>query len=389
MIAKSAPSSCGWRARLACPHPVAAAAAAAAARPTWAAAHRAARRGACRAAGSSGSGTSSSDSGEWSEPPRWRVRRAKRADAEAVAEICAQSFASTALPGLPDTPFLREVEGRYAVSIRREVVQKLLAALDSKAKAALECRTYRRERDTAMLRAQIAALQGLPAVFPTDSPQSLRAQQRWRRCRQFTCLLAEDADTGRAAGCCFVSVSQPEAALPPPFPSAAPQRAYVANFAVVPPARRRGAARALLAAAVRTADLWGEASVWLHVGTANEAARALYASAGFAPVRGSVGTQLSNAIPGPWSQTLMARALAGGGGVARWAAALEAGMREEAAAAAALRGAGGRGSGGGSSSSRADGGIDSSSGSSQSSGGAYRWQALVAEEQQRGSDGPA
>ncbi len=39
--------------------------------------------------------------------------------------------------------------------------------------AALESRTFRSERRAALLRAQVRTLQGLPAAFPTDSPQQL------------------------------------------------------------------------------------------------------------------------------------------------------------------------------------------------------------------------
>ena len=35
-------------------------------------------------------------------------------------------------------------------------------------------------------------------------PPCRRAQQRWRRCRKFACLLAEDAETGEVVGCCTV-----------------------------------------------------------------------------------------------------------------------------------------------------------------------------------------
>ncbi len=35
-------------------------------------------------------------------------------------------------------------------------------------------------------------------------PYRSRAQQRWRRCRQMVCLLAEDAASGEAVGCCIV-----------------------------------------------------------------------------------------------------------------------------------------------------------------------------------------
>ena len=47
-------------------------------------------------------------------------------------------------------------------------------------------------------------------------------------------------------GCVTVNMMQPEAKLPPPFPSNAPFRAYISNMAVSPAVRRQGVARALL-----------------------------------------------------------------------------------------------------------------------------------------------
>ncbi len=47
-------------------------------------------------------------------------------------------------------------------------------------------------------------------------------------------------------GCATLSLMQPEALLPPPFPSAKPFRLYVANMAVLPGYRRLGLARRLL-----------------------------------------------------------------------------------------------------------------------------------------------
>ncbi len=62
------------------------------------------------------------------------------------------------------------------------------------------------------------------------------------------------------------------------------ESAEVLTLAVMPPARRRGCARALLAAALAEAARRGAGAMFLEVGTANHAARALYAEAGFVPV---------------------------------------------------------------------------------------------------------
>lgn len=74
---------------------------------------------------------------------------------------------------------------------------------------------------------------------------------RWRRARQFTCLVAVDQDTGAVVGTAQVAMMQPEALFPPPFPTRAPFRPYIANMAVVKAHRRRGVARGLLRACVR------------------------------------------------------------------------------------------------------------------------------------------
>jgi ribosomal protein S18 acetylase RimI-like enzyme len=47
---------------------------------------------------------------------------------------------------------------------------------------------------------------------------------------------------------------QAEAALPPPFPSNAPLRAYISNMAVLPAARRQGIATALVGACGRIGE---------------------------------------------------------------------------------------------------------------------------------------
>ena len=58
----------------------------------------------------------------------------------------------------------------------------------------------------------------------------------------------------------------------------------IANLAVVPTARRRGIARALLDAIVAEARESGIARLFLEVRESNAAARALYASLGFVPI---------------------------------------------------------------------------------------------------------
>jgi [ribosomal protein S18]-alanine N-acetyltransferase len=61
-------------------------------------------------------------------------------------------------------------------------------------------------------------------------------------------------------------------------------QAEVLTLAVAPAARRRGIGPALLAAAMQEAAARGAVSLFLEVSGANDAARAIYARAGFADV---------------------------------------------------------------------------------------------------------
>jgi ribosomal-protein-alanine N-acetyltransferase len=60
--------------------------------------------------------------------------------------------------------------------------------------------------------------------------------------------------------------------------------AEIANLAVLPTARRRGVARALLEEIIAEARDYGISRLFLEVRESNAAARALYASRGFEPI---------------------------------------------------------------------------------------------------------
>ncbi|PNH11056.1 hypothetical protein TSOC_002153 [Tetrabaena socialis] len=92
---------------------------------------------------------------------------------------------------------------------------------------------------------------------------------------------ATPAQAQAPAGYLLLSLSQPLALLPPPFPSRAPQQVHVDALAVAAGGRRRGVASALLAAAERVARRWGGSSLWLHADAANEAAVQLYSDRGY------------------------------------------------------------------------------------------------------------
>lgn len=64
-----------------------------------------------------------------------------------------------------------------------------------------------------------------------------------------TCFVARVGGAGgEPVGCALASFLAPEAALPPPWPTAKPLRLYMSNLAVLPEHQRRGVAAALLRA---------------------------------------------------------------------------------------------------------------------------------------------
>lgn len=192
-----------------------------------------------------------------------------------------------------DVPALLLLEQRYVAAVAEDVGKKLGAALSRKTEAAAASRADRLQRDAQLLRAQLAQLRGQPARWPS-APTRSEARQlgRWRQARQAACLVAfAPAAAGRGlmapVGTLMLSVTQPQALLPPPFPSSSPPRLYISNMAVAPAWRRRGVASRLLAAADRLAARWGSDTLWLHVGTDNASAAALYSRAGYEPASSS------------------------------------------------------------------------------------------------------
>lgn len=146
--------------------------------------------------------------------------------------------------------------------------------------------------------ARLAASPPPPGAPPHDARRHAAAARdaaaeaaRLRRRRCAAVLVARPSGAaagGPLAGYALLSVRQPEAALPPPFPSGRPHRLHLDALAVSPEHRRRGLARALLARCERIGSAWGWRSLWLEVDAANAGACALYEAAGYAPslVRG-------------------------------------------------------------------------------------------------------
>ncbi|KAL4858893.1 N-alpha-acetyltransferase [Chlorella vulgaris] len=202
-----------------------------------------------------------------------RVRPAKVA-ADARTAFSSQSGRGTALAeGFLSQP--RTLD---------EWEQQVATALSRKLEASMDSRLARISRRNVLLRTELARRNGQPAPMPRLSPADRQQMQLLRRRRSFVVLVAEDRCSGELLGSATVSLAQPEAALPPPFPTSAPRRVYVSNIAVLQQYRRQGVASALLQQSERQARLWRNDSLWLHCEAANTAALKLYRSMGFVEV---------------------------------------------------------------------------------------------------------
>ncbi|EFN55373.1 hypothetical protein CHLNCDRAFT_134424 [Chlorella variabilis] len=242
--------------------------------------------------------------------------------------------------------------------------EQVATALHAKQAAAEESRRRRIDRRTLLLRTELARRSGQPTAALRPPTLAERQQvQQWRRRRSFVVLVAEDRASGELLGSATVSLAQPEAALPPPFPTSKPRRVYVSNIAVLPRHRRRGVASALLAQSERQARLWRRDSLWLHCELSNKPALELYHSMGYQEVR-------RDPMFSPNRRCLMRKDVPACGSIV--------GSRDGCTSSGASSGAfgatngGGGGGGGGGGASGATGG----SGGAKSRGGTYDWSHL-------------
>ncbi|KAK9835312.1 hypothetical protein WJX81_000957 [Elliptochloris bilobata] len=203
-------------------------------------------------------------------------------DVPEVARVCTEAFAIQQTGSSAERPAVfSALEASLNAYLEGAVRKQLLQALTAKQQASSEAREWRLRQQAGRLRAELSQLRGQRALFPAlPTPLEWREVERWRGRRRVAYFVAVDA-RGALAGCAFLSFTKPEAMLPPPFPSSSPVRCYVANMAVAPGFRRRGAATALLRSCARLATLWGQDSLWLHVDADNAAALRLYDAAGF------------------------------------------------------------------------------------------------------------
>jgi len=94
--------------------------------------------------------------------------------------------------------------------------------------------------------------------------------------RKLQVLVVEERATGAVVACASLSMARCESALPPPFPTGKPFRAYASNIVVDREHRRAGLASLMVDRCELLASLWGEESLWLHVEKDNRAAVSLY-----------------------------------------------------------------------------------------------------------------
>jgi ribosomal protein S18 acetylase RimI-like enzyme len=202
----------------------------------------------------------------------YKVRQAGFADLPAAATIMADSFPRQGLQ-----------LGRRPQT-QSDWEAQLSKALKSKIEARREARLELLSQQAWLMKAQLLALELKRPLVPKSYPETaeMRANRsRWRRQRSFTCIIAEERSTRAVVAAAVLSLARPEAALPPPFPTFKPLKAYVSNVAVAEAHRRRGLATLLLRKAERVAAVWGYDSLHLHVDRGNIPAERLYARTGY------------------------------------------------------------------------------------------------------------
>ena len=172
---------------------------------------------------------------------------------------------------------------------------QLSSALSAKLRARYEARIHRLSQEAAGIRSQLAVLKKQGLVPPLGDPSTGvnnrrsidRSKQKDKIVRSFFCFVAllRDQETagGREiiTGSVALSLAQPHAVLPPPFPSLAPWRCYVSNMAVDSNHRRLGIGSALLSRCERTARALGHTTLWLHIDSDNTPAADFYRARGY------------------------------------------------------------------------------------------------------------
>lgn len=223
--------------------------------------------------------------------PSITVRQCTLEDAKAVAKLWHSVFKP---PTKNQSPF-----SARSNKTCEEWEGQLSSALSAKLQARYEGRIRRLEQEAEAIRTQLAFVTQQPLASASGGHGTDGNYDKVRRkdkfARSFYCFVAEvhdqegssekegekDGRTVLLNGAVALSLAQPQAVLPPPFPSAAPWRCYVSNMAVNPRYRRLGIGSALLARCERTARVLGHTSLWLHVDSDNRQAADFYRDKGY------------------------------------------------------------------------------------------------------------
>lgn len=120
--------------------------------------------------------------------------------------------------------------GSGTVLSAAEWQQRIEAALEAKQAASAAARRKRWDRAERIAAADAARRRGSAAVVVPVLTQTDRQQaERWRQLRSFVVLVACCRRSGAVLGSAAVSRAQPEAMLPPPWPTSKPKRVYVSK----------------------------------------------------------------------------------------------------------------------------------------------------------------
>ena len=210
------------------------------------------------------------------------VRRATIADASSVSTLCAEVFATDTTDGMKEAaPYLAGwldfIKDWYSQSIAKELGFQLKKALEGKMQSTREAQTLKLRYKFLNERSK----QTVGNFSSTSSASNLRRLIASKDTqRMFCCLLAEN-DKGETVASVTVSMTIPDAKLPPPFPTSGIQRFYIGNMVVREDYRRKGVATFMLDKCETLAKRWNCDSIWLHVGVASPGAQKLYKNLGY------------------------------------------------------------------------------------------------------------
>uniref|UniRef100_A0A7S1I800 N-acetyltransferase domain-containing protein n=1 Tax=Eutreptiella gymnastica TaxID=73025 RepID=A0A7S1I800_9EUGL len=223
-----------------------------------------------------------------SASPSWDIQRlrvrnaANSTDASAIAEIVEQAFYETR-----ENQWVAPWKQVDAEELEERIQQIMVRKKEAK-KEARKLRALVRNNES---RLKLGFTTG-NRYLREDIEKATRKLARMRFRRMSALVLVdgfvvngdgtgEDTAMGewRTVGCATISLSVPNALLPPPFPSSKPYQFYISNLAVRPEARRRGVGRALLKASETLCSRWGRSVVTLHVDEGNDVGAAMYRAA--------------------------------------------------------------------------------------------------------------